>query len=131
MKRTLTVTFVVVAALALILRAQTPKARAFTVVETSIPDLRDAMVKGRVTSREIVAQYLMRIALYEHTLHAAIAINPRALEEADERDRERAAGRSPGPLRGRPVALKDNIHTTNMPTTGRPLGFAPYTAADE
>src|SRR5881296_276980 len=97
MKHTLIVTGVV-AGLALVTRAQAPKPRVFTVVEATIPELRDAMAKGRTTSREIVAQYLMRIALYEHTLHAAIAINPRALEEADERDRERAAGRIRGSL---------------------------------
>src|SRR5438445_456564 len=127
MKQTLIVTGVVVAAFALILSAQAPKPHAFSVVEASIPDLRDAMAKGRVTSREIVAQYLMRIALYEHRLHAAIAINPRALEEAEQLDRERAAGRTRGPLHGVPIALKDNIHTTNMPTTGGALAFARYT----
>jgi amidase len=120
-----------VAALTLVVRAQ-PKAAAFSVVEASIPQMRDAMAKGRVTSREIVAQYLIRLALYEHTLHAALAVNPHALEEAAELDRERAAGRIRGPLHGMPVALKDNIHTTNMPTTGGALAFAglapPYEA---
>jgi amidase len=127
MKQTLIVTCVVAAALALVVRAQAPKAGAFSVVETSIPAMRDAMAKGRVTSREIVAQYLMRIALYEHTLHAAIAVNPRALQEAEQLDRERAAGRIRGPLHGIPIALKDNIHTTDMPTTGGALAFARYT----
>ena len=32
-----------------------------------------------------------------------------------------------GPLHGIPVALKDNIHTTDMPTTGGALAFAGYT----
>src|SRR5207253_4887294 len=50
-------------------------------------------------------------------------VNPNALQEADERDRERAAGKIRGPLHGIPVALKDNIHTTNMPTTGGALAF--------
>ncbi len=127
MKQTLILLCVVAAASALALHAQAPKVGAFTVVEKSIPDLRDAMAKGRVTSREIVAQYLMRVALYEHRLHAAIAINPRALEEAEQLDRERAAGRTRGPLHGVPIALKDNIHTTNMPTTGGALAFARYT----
>ena len=31
-----------------------------------------------------------------------------------------------GPLHGIPVALKDNIHTTDMPTTGGALAFAGY-----
>src|SRR5205823_5634371 len=98
----------------------------FGVVEAGIPEMRDAMAKGRVTSRELVAQYLMRIATYDHRVHAALAVNPRALAEADALDRERAAGRLRGPLHGIPVALKDNIHTTDMPTTGGALAFAGY-----
>ena len=49
------------------------------------------------------------------------------LEEADALDRERAAGHIRGPLHGIPVALKDNIHTTDMPTTGGALAFLGYT----
>jgi amidase len=90
------------------------------------------MKGGRLTSRQLVEQSLIRIAMYEDTLNAVIAINKHALQEADERDRERRAGRIRGPLHGIPVALKDNIHTTNMPTTGGALAFAglvpPYEA---
>ena len=96
-------------------------------LEASIPELRAAMEQRRITSRELVTQYLVRIALYEHRLHAAIAINPKALDEADQLDAERAQGKIRGPLHGIPVALKDNIHTTNMPTTGGALAFAGYT----
>jgi amidase len=100
-----------------------PAAGTFTVVEATIPDMRLAMEQGRVTSREIVRQYLERIGTYEDTLHAAITINPKALEIADERDRERAAGRIRGPLHGIPIGLKDNVHTTFMRTTGGALAF--------
>jgi amidase len=65
-------------------------------------------------------------------VNAVITVNPHALAEADERDRERRAGRIRGPLHGIPVALKDNIHTIDMPTTGGALAFAhlvpPYEA---
>src|SRR5262245_58863852 len=99
----------------------------FNVVEATIGDMRKAMEEKRLTSRELVSLYLVRLAMYEHLVHAALAVNPRALEEADQLDRERAQGRVRGPLHGIPVALKDNIHTTNMPTTGGALAFAGYT----
>jgi amidase len=104
----------------------------FSVVEAGIAEMRAAMEQGRTTSREIVHQYLTRIALYEDQLNAIITVNPRALNEADERDREGAQGKIRGPLHGIPVALKDNIHTTDMATTGGALAFAglipPYEA---
>jgi amidase len=96
------------------------------ILEASIPELRAAMSAGRISSHEIVAQYLIRIALYEDRLHAAVYVNPHALDEADALDRERAAGKLRGPLHGVPVALKDNIHTADMPTTGGALAFAGY-----
>ena len=104
----------------------------FSVVEASIDDMRKALEQRRTTSREIVTQYLTRIATYEHLLNAIITVNPNALAEADVRDRERAQGRLRGPLHGIPIALKDNIHTTTMRTTGGALAFAdlvpPYEA---
>src|SRR5579862_7826045 len=102
-------------------------AHSFSVVETTIVDMRAAMEQGRVTSRELVTQYLARIATYEDMLHAVITVNPNALKLADERDRERAQGRIRGPLHGIPIALKDNIHTTEMPTTGGALALDGYT----
>ncbi|MSO53138.1 MAG: amidase [Acidobacterium sp.] len=98
----------------------------FTVVEATIPALQVAMAKGQVTSRQLVEQYLIRIATYEDKLNAALAVNPAALREADVLDRERAQGKLRGPLHGIPIALKDNIHTTNMPTTGGALAFAGF-----
>ena len=98
----------------------------FTVVEAGIPQMQAALKSGRVTSRDLVQQYLARIATYEDKINAAITVNPNALKEADERDRERKAGKIRGPLHGIPVAIKDNIQTTDMPTTGGALAFADY-----
>jgi len=95
----------------------------FSVIEATIPEMQNALKEKRVTSREIVQQYLTRIATYEDKLHAAITINPNALAEADRLDRERAQGKIRGPLHGIPIALKDIIHTTDMPTTGGALAF--------
>jgi amidase len=95
----------------------------FTVVEASIPEMQKAMKEKRISSRELVQQYLGRIALYDDRLHATISVNPDALREAEELDRERARGKVRGPLHGIPIALKDIIHTTSMPTTGGALAF--------
>src|SRR5260370_39284912 len=79
----------------------------FSVVEASIPEMRTAMEQRRVTSRQLVTQYLTRIAMYDNKLHAAITVNHNALAEADACDRERAQGHLRGPLHGIPIALKD------------------------
>jgi amidase len=95
----------------------------FSVFEASIPEMQAAMQTGKTTSHAIVQEYLTRIATYEDTLHAAITVNPKALEEADQRDRERREGHVRGPLHGIPFALKDNVQTTDMRTTGGALAF--------
>ncbi len=95
----------------------------FSIVETDIATLQQALQSGRVTSRQITERYLERIATYEDRLNAIITVNPQALDEADAMDRERAAGRVRGPLHGIPIALKDNIHTTDIRTTGGALAF--------
>jgi amidase len=97
--------------------------KSFSVIEATIPEMQKAMKEKRVTSREIVQQYLTRIATYDSKLHATITVNPNALKEAERLDLERAQGKVRGPLHGIPIALKDIIHTTNMPTTGGALAF--------
>jgi amidase len=95
----------------------------FDVVEAGIPEIQAALQSGRLTSRRLTEKYLERIGTYEDRLNAIITVNPRALVEADAMDQERAAGTVRGPLHGIPIALKDNIHTTDMRTTGGALAF--------
>src|SRR5690242_5950906 len=77
--------------------------KSFSVVETGIPEMQAALREGRTTSRELVAQYLIRIAIYDDQLHATLAVNRNALVQAGERDRERASGTVRGPLHGIPI----------------------------
>lgn len=101
-------------------------AEPFDPVEATIPEMQQAMEEGRVTSREIVEAHLIRLALYEERVNATISVNEHVLAEADRLDQERAEGRVRGPLHGIPIALKDIIHTTDIPTTGGTLAFEGY-----
>ena len=128
--RTLKMTLVIAVLVALVAVATLTvdaARRPFTVVEATIPEMRRALEQKRVTSVELVTQSLARIGTYESTLHATLYVNRDALKEAAERDRERRQHHVRGPLHGIPIAVKDNIHTTNMPTTGGALAFAGFT----
>jgi amidase len=120
------VLFVVIAALIAAGCATAGPPRPFNVVETGIPELRQALADGRLTSRQLVLEYLTRVALYEDQVKAAITVNPKVLAEADALDEERRQGKLRGPLHGIPIAIKDNIHTTDMPTTGGAVAFEGY-----
>jgi amidase len=110
------------------LHSQTKPAPApdFNVVEATIPEMRAALEQKRLSSRMLVTLYLARIGMYEDKLHGVITVNPHVLEEASERDQERAQGRVRGPLHGIPIALKDNILTHDIITTGGALAFDGY-----
>jgi amidase len=97
-----------------------PPAAPFELEEVTVAELQAGMASSRWTSRRIVEQYLERIAALDRTgpsLHAILETNPEALDIADGLDRERAAGRTRGPLHGVPVLLKDNVDTADRMTT--------------
>jgi len=103
----------------------------FPYAETDVADLQARMVSGELDSATLTAAYLKRIAALDRSgprLRAVLELNPDALKEAAERDRERRAGRLRGPLHGIPVLLKDNINAAPMATTAGSLalqGFKP------
>ncbi|WP_246677063.1 MULTISPECIES: hypothetical protein [unclassified Mesorhizobium] len=75
-------------------------------VEASIADLRRALEDGTVTSVEVVAAFLRRIAHYDRhgiALNAVPILNPKMFEEAEASDRRRREGRTLGRLDGIPT----------------------------
>jgi amidase len=79
-----------------------------------------AMRAGRITSEQLVAGYIARIAALDAKgpkLNSIIVLNPHALADARKLDAERRAGRVRGPLHGVPVLLKDNIESADDTAT--------------
>ena len=94
--------------------------RGLDLQQVTVVDLQRALEEGRITSRDLVEQYLARIGAFDGAgplLNGVRAIHPEVLEQADRLDAERRAGRVRGPMHGIPVLLKDNIGTADMPTT--------------
>jgi amidase len=96
-------------------------------VEATVPQLQLALKSRLLTSEQLVQMYLDRIEAYEDAgplLNAFIHLNANALAEARARDAERHRGQAHGPLFGIPILLKDNIDTSDMPTTAGSVSLA-------
>ena len=73
---------------------------------------------GERSARSVVEEHLAAIDAREAELHAFnLVMRDEALAAADAIDAQVAAGEDPGPLAGVPIALKDNLCTTGVPTT--------------
>lgn len=72
----------------------------FNIVEASIADLSVALDKGKVTSVELVAKYIRRIAVYDRRgkLNSIPILNASVFEHAAESDRRRLMGLPKRPL---------------------------------
>jgi len=77
-----------------------------------------AMAAGEVSSEEVTRAHLDRIAAVDERVHAFLhVLTDEALESARAVDRKRASGAPMGPLAGVPLALKDVLTMTGVPTT--------------
>lgn len=96
---------------------QPSRSQPFQVMDATIDDVKAALASKQITCRALVEQYIGRIEAYDKrgpALNAVQTINRRAIEEAAGLD---AAGRTVGPLHCVPILLKDQVETSDMPTT--------------
>jgi amidase len=95
------------------------------VIEASLADLQTLMESGEMTSVDITRAYLERIKRLDGRLNSIIALNPVAVAQAEDLDRERKHGRVRSRLHGVPILLKDNIESRDpVPTTAGSLALA-------
>jgi len=80
-------------------------------------DLAARLASGDVSSVEATQAHLDRIAAVDGDVHAFLHVSDHALEVAADIDRRRAAGEALGELAGVPLAIKDVLVTTDMPST--------------
>ncbi len=87
-------------------------------IRKSASELAELISKGEVSSVEVTRAHLDRSAAVDGAVHSYLYQNPEAsLIAAAEVDRARAAGEITSPLAGVPIAVKDNLTTTDAPTT--------------
>ncbi|RUW32481.1 amidase, partial [Mesorhizobium sp. M2A.F.Ca.ET.015.02.1.1] len=103
-------------------------------VEASIADLRRALEEGTVTSVELVAAYLRRIAHYDRhgiTLNAVPVLNPNMFGEAEASDWRRRAGEALGPLDGIPYTAKDSYKVKGLTVAAGSPAFEHLVATED
>ncbi|MEM6720140.1 MAG: amidase family protein [Bacteroidota bacterium] len=91
------------------------------ILEKNILELHQSRVKRIFTYEQLVKFYLYRIKKYDRandlSLNSVISVNPNAIAEAKQRDRDFLNKKRKPLIFGMPILLKDNVNTKNMPTT--------------
>src|ERR1700712_2614655 len=86
--------------------------------DLSVAELARRTSAGEVSAVEVVEACLARIGERDPALNAfSVVLADEARAEAAARDRALAEGRTPGPLHGIPVAIKEEIDVAGCVTT--------------
>jgi amidase len=113
---------------------ETPVKPRFHLVESTIAELRAALEEGVVTSVELVAAYLNRIAFYDRhgiRLNAIPVLNPEMFEAARAADIRRTRGESLGPLDGIPYTAKDSYSVKGLTVASGSPAFEHLVAGND
>ena len=88
------------------------------IIKKNASELVELMASGSLSSVEITKAHLDRIAAINGTINSFLHITAEAaLAVAADVDRRRTAGETLPTLAGVPIAVKDNLTTTDAPTT--------------
>ncbi|HBS75605.1 MAG TPA: Asp-tRNA(Asn)/Glu-tRNA(Gln) amidotransferase GatCAB subunit A, partial [Microbacterium sp.] len=87
------------------------------ITNLSAAALADRLAAGEISSVEATQAHLDRIAAVDGDIHAFLHVSDHALDVAADIDRRRASGEVLNALAGVPVAIKDVLVTTDMPST--------------
>lgn len=82
-----------------------------------------AIKSGDLSSEALVEGYLARIMRLDTEANSVLSVNNDALAQAKMLDKRIAAGEEVGALAGLPVLLKDNIESSELPTTAGSLAL--------
>ena len=81
-------------------------------------DLRQKLISGEISSKELVEEKISRIKKLDPTLNSFLTLNTdNALNQAEVIDKKRASGEILPPLSGIPIGIKDNLCTKGVKTT--------------
>ena len=98
----------------------------------TIGDVAPRVASGEVSPVDLVESALDRTERFDGLLNCYITIlRDSALEAARTAETEIRLGRYRGPLHGIPIAIKDNIETAGVRTTGGSMVLADYVPADD
>ncbi|NNF11646.1 MAG: glutamyl-tRNA amidotransferase [Gemmatimonadetes bacterium] len=111
---------VVAISLAIALWTLDTEAQELPLSRATIGDIQASFEAGTLSSERLVELYLARIGAYDQrgpALNAVLWLNENAQARARDLDAERSRSGPRSPLHGIPVVLKDNVDTSDMPTT--------------
>ena len=88
------------------------------IIKRSLQEHKEALLKKEYSSAELVGAYVDRIECVDSEIGAFLRVDPeKAVALAKDSDKRRKAGEALSEFDGIPIALKDNICTSDMPTT--------------